>query len=134
MVGKTGDREKQRIVAHDDKKFPQSLVMSRPFVNRGYAISVAERLKQSLADKRIPARQILVFGSAAHGKAHQWSDIDIAIVCDPFLPSRMEEMHACSREARAIDMRVEIVCFRPDDLNNKYSTIVQEVKRHGISV
>lgn len=108
--------------------------MNRTPITRGYALSVAERLRDQLIVKKIPMRQMFIFGSAASGKTHQWSDIDIAVVCDPFLASKMEETHACSREARAVDVRVEIVYFHPNDLNNKYSTIVQEVKRYGVSV
>ena len=108
--------------------------MNRIPVSRSYAMTVAERLRGKLAEKNIPMRQMFVFGSAVRGRTHAWSDIDIAVICDPFLKSRMDEMHACSREGRAIDPRVEVIYLRPDDLNNKYSTIAQEVKRYGVPV
>ena len=108
--------------------------MNRIPISRSYAMTVAERLRSKLAEKNIPMRQMFIFGSAIRGKTHTWSDIDIAVICDPFLTSQMDEMHACSREGRSIDPRVEVVYFHPDDMNNKYSTIVQEVKRYGISV
>jgi predicted nucleotidyltransferase len=97
-------------------------------------LQLAKALKEKLLERRIPVRQVLLYGSVATGKTHKWSDVDIAVICDPFRPTRLEENVAVSKARWDIDLRIETVCLHPADLENKYSTIAQEVKRHGIPV
>ena len=40
----------------------------------------------------------------------------------------------CKAERGSNLQDIEVLYFRPDDLNDKYSTIAQEVKKHGIPV
>lgn len=108
--------------------------MNRPLVNQRYALSVAATLQKLLREKHVPVREVLVFGSAARNRTHEWSDIDIAVICDPFLASKFDEQQLCSREARTIDVRSEVVCLHRGDLENKYFTLAKEVQRHGIVV
>lgn len=108
--------------------------MKRPRINRRYALSVGERLQKHLLAKNIPLRTVFIFGSVATGAVHDWSDIDIAVVCDPFLTSKFDEQHTISRAARSIDVRAEVISLHPSDFENKYFTLAQEVRRHGITV
>lgn len=108
--------------------------MKRPLINRRYALSVGAKLQKHLLAKSIPLRTVVVFGSVATGTTHEWSDIDLAVVCDPFLASKFDEQHTMSRVARSIDVRTEVVCLHPEDFENKYFTLAQEVRRHGITV
>lgn len=108
--------------------------MKRPLMSRRYALSVGAELQKQLLAKSVPLQRVLVFGSVATGTTHEWSDIDIAVVCEPFLASKFDEQHAISRAARSIDVRAEVVCLHPRDFENKYFTLAQEVRRHGITV
>lgn len=108
--------------------------MKHPLISRNYALSVAKALQKQLIEKSIPLRKVIIFGSVVSGSVHEWSDMDIAIVCDPFLMSKFDEQHTISRAARSIDVRAEIVCLHPSDFENKYFTLAQEVRRHGITV
>ena len=75
-----------------------------------------------------------LYGSVAKGTAHPGSDIDVAVVCDPFRATRHEENMAVRQLRRDLDLRIEPVCLHPEDFEDRYSTLVQEVKRHGIGV
>ncbi len=108
--------------------------MKRTPINRQYALAVATTLRQRLAERQIPVRGVFIFGSATRNEANHWSDIDIAIVCDPFLKTKFDEQIVFSREARTIDIRAEVVCLHPQDLENAYFTLAQEVQRKGIAV
>ena len=33
----------------------------------------------------VPVRQVILFGSYAHGTPHQWSDVDVAVIADQFV-------------------------------------------------
>ena len=107
--------------------------MNRKPITRQYALSVAQKLRRRLVRGHVPVQQIFVFGSAIKGRSHAWSDIDIAVICDPFLPSHFDELHQCNRTARTIDLRAEVVCLRPEDFRNMYSTLAQEIKQYGIA-
>lgn len=82
----------------------------------------------------MPVQKVFLFGSYARGKPHKESDIDIAVVCKPFRRTRHEENVEFLSAGHDIDLRIETICLHPEDLENKYSTIVQEVKKYGMPV
>lgn len=103
-------------------------------MNKRNGLSAARRFKNALLRKGYPVEQVLLFGSHAKGRERRNSDIDVAVVCKPFMPTRMDEMGKFWIVASDIDLRIEPICFHPEDLEEKYSTIVQEVRRTGVSV
>lgn len=107
-------------------------MMKHPPLTKEYALSVAKQLQSELRKKNIPFKEVRLFGSTAKNEIHTWSDIDIAIICEPFLETKTDEQHMCSHAARNIDVRSEVVCLHPEDLENKYFTLAKEVQRYGI--
>ena len=95
---------------------------------------VARTLEKRLQKHGYPIRSVRLFGSVAQNKAHKWSDIDIAVICDPFLESKYDEKYLFCKEGRDIDIRIEIVCLHPKDFENKYFTLAKEIERYGIEV
>lgn len=98
------------------------------------ALSLAKELKRRLIEAQIPLRDVLLFGSAARDEATEDSDIDIAVVCDPFLDSKHDECVQLWKERRPVDLRIEIVCFHPNDFEDPMHGLAQEVKEYGIAV
>ena len=95
---------------------------------------IARRIKRRLTQQGIPVIQVFLFGSLAEGKMHAWSDVDIAVVYKPFGADRLEEHSRIADAREDFDIPMDIVSFRREDLDNRYSTIVREVKEHGIPV
>lgn len=75
--------------------------------------------------------QAILFGSYAKGTVNPESDIDIAIVSSQFGNDNLKEMLFLRKLALKVDSHIEPVPLSPDDLNDKYSTFIQEIKRHG---
>lgn len=98
------------------------------------ALMKARLLRQKLVEKKFPVHSVILFGSVAKNQQHEWSDIDIAVICDPFRPTALEENLEVRNARRSIDVRISPICLRPDEMNDPYSTIAQEVKRYGIPV
>ncbi len=96
-------------------------------------LSLARAFLQALKEKNIPVQRMLLFGSVARGEAHADSDIDIAVVCLPFKPTRMEESLELWRARRDIDVSIEPLSLRPEDFNNRLS-IAREIAETGIEV
>jgi predicted nucleotidyltransferase len=63
----------------------------RPPVTKQVGMRIAQELRKRLLQKGYPIRSVLLYGSIAHEQAHEWSDIDIAIVCDPCMETRFKE-------------------------------------------
>lgn len=76
----------------------------------------------------------ILFGSYAKGKANPDSDIDIAVVSNQFGQDITEEMMMLRKIALKVDSHIEPVPLSPEDLNDNFSTLAQEVKRYGIEV
>ncbi len=95
-------------------------------------LTLARKLRRVLLRQGYPVRKVILFGSTATGKAKAGSDIDIAIVTDPFLKSPFDENVRFSLLGRDIDIRIETVCLHPIDFENRYFTLAKEVERHGI--
>lgn len=79
----------------------------------------------------IDVSQAILFGSHAKGTAGPDSDIDIAVFSKQFGEDIPEEMMFLRKLALKVDSRIEPIPFSPDDINDKYSSIIQEIKSHG---
>ena len=85
-------------------------------------------LKQS----GIAAEKLILFGSYARGESKPWSDLDICVVSKGFGKNRLKESMDLAALAIKVDSMIEPYPCHPDDLNNKYDPLVQEILAHGI--
>lgn len=53
-------------------------------LTRRAAIKTVERFVREIKASGIQVRRAVLFDSYAHGKPHEWSDIDVAVVADEF--------------------------------------------------
>ena len=130
MGGRTSHRKELQNVA---KKY-QKNSFTPPPMNKEDGMALARSFKKKLIAKGIPIHVLYLFGSVAQGTMRRDSDIDIAVVCEPFRKTRHEENVEFLRTRRDVDLRIETVCLHPEDMDNRYSTIAQEVKRCGTIV
>lgn len=103
-------------------------------ITREAALELARKLRESLLAEHIPVRAVMLYGSFAKEAQHEGSDIDIAIICDPFRASRHEENMEVRRIRRMIDVRISPLCLHPDDLKNTLWRLPREVYEQGIAV
>lgn len=108
--------------------------MNRPALNRRYGLKVARSVRERLQRFEHPVRQVFLFGSCAKDAPHAQSDIDVAIVADPFARSKVKELVALYRAIRDLDTRIELIVLHPEDIGDPYLTVVKEIERHGIAV
>jgi predicted nucleotidyltransferase len=73
-------------------------------------------------------KQIIVYGSYAHGTASENSDIDIAVVCDRLSGDYLENASGLFRLRRDIDLRIEPVLIELSDAENFF---YDEILRTG---
>lgn len=82
----------------------------------------------------IPVKKAYLFGSYAKKTANKFSDIDICIISSKFGDDYFEDSLKLKSVANKVDYRIEPVPFAIDDMNDKYSTLASEIKKHGVSV
>ncbi len=72
------------------------------------------RLKQE-----IPIKEVILFGSYAHGKPKEYSDIDLAVISDWFEGKpKIENMQYLSRIAAAYNTLIEALPFTEEEYRN----------------
>jgi uncharacterized protein len=60
--------------------------------NDASVIENVQNFAKEIKKQDIHLRKIILFGSHAHGKAHAYSDVDIAIVADEFVSVSFEDI------------------------------------------
>ena len=103
-------------------------------MTRDEGLALARKFKEILIAEKLPIEEVRLFGSVARNEADEESDIDIAIICPPFLKTKHKENTTFRKARRSLDLRIEPVCLHPQDLANKFFTLAQEVQRYGIAV
>ena len=87
-----------------------------------------------LKQKGISVSKVILFGSHAKGNAKPDSDIDIAVISSQFGRNNLKEMMLLRKLALEIDSHIEPLPFSPQDFDNRYSTLSQEIKKYGVLI
>ena len=103
-------------------------------MRRDEGIAIAQAYRDALIAEGYPIRRVVLFGSVARDEATEDSDLDLAVLCEPFASTRHEENMALRRLQWAIDIRIEPICLHPDDLTNSGFPLAKEVQRTGVEV
>lgn len=89
---------------------------------------------KTILEKANIAADTIVFGSWAKGNPKKYSDIDVAVISPQFGKDYHHEMvrlmHLCTDDI----IEIEPHPFHPDDLNDRWNSLSQEIKKHGIQV
>lgn len=97
-------------------------------------IELVARYGAALRRSGVPVRRIFVFGSTARGTRHEWSDIDVGVVGDAFAKDRTEEMVQLQMIASKIDPAISPIPLRPEDLEDRFDTIGDAIRKEGKEV
>ncbi|MBI4262372.1 nucleotidyltransferase domain-containing protein [Candidatus Uhrbacteria bacterium] len=95
------------------------------------ATATALDFKKLLKRKRLPFRALYLFGSYAKLKHRAWSDVDIAVVSNRFGKDFVRESVTLNALADTINPLIQAHPIHPSHLKDKYSTLAEEIRRHG---
>lgn len=93
-----------------------------------------EKYFQVLQAGDIPVEEMYVFGSTAREQRHEWSDIDVAVIGQAFGTDRIEEMVQLQLLAHGVDPAISPIPLRPEDLNDRFNTIAEAIRKDGKKV
>ena len=95
---------------------------------------VAKDYVEKVKNAGITIEATYLFGSFAKGKTHKDSDIDICIVSSSFEKDYFDEETKIRMISLGSDIRIEPIAYNPTNLNNKFNSFAQEIKKYGISL
>jgi len=96
-------------------------------------LKVIKAYIKELEKNGIHVDQAVVFGSYSTGRAHEWSDIDIALVSDAFEGIRMRDRNKIRRITLRVSPDLSPVPFRPGDFTPE-DPFVREIIERGVRV
>jgi predicted nucleotidyltransferase len=102
-------------------------------VKTGNIKEIAQRLKEEAKKDNININSIYLFGSYANGKAHEYSDIDLAVLSDDFEGIRYFDNLKISPSKLRTNRRLELHPYKTEDFN-KNDPFVKEILESGIRV
>lgn len=99
------------------------------------ATDVEKRIQSliQLAAKELRLEAVYLFGSTAKGHAHEWSDIDLAIISPDFTGDSFEDTKKLFPYILQVDTAIEVHTFRPVDFSTN-DPFVKEIISSGIRI
>jgi len=90
---------------------------------------------QILKKDKLPIKKVILFGSYAKGAQRKWSDIDLCII-SPKFKNALKALHYLGSKRKISDVQyvIEPLGFTLKDLQDKYSTLIHEIKTTGIEI
>lgn len=98
-------------------------------------LEIVKKFKKSIS-KIMPVEKIILFGSRAKGKIHEWSDFDLVVVSDNFKGTVSFKRCLTICDSWDYDYPVDFLCYTSEEfdrLKNKI-TIVQHAVKEGIEI
>ncbi|MBS3077391.1 nucleotidyltransferase domain-containing protein [Candidatus Pacearchaeota archaeon] len=98
-------------------------------------LKIVKEFKKKISEK-IPVKKVILFGSRATGKTHEWSDYDIIVVSDEFEGEKTFERGIGFYDYWEHDYPVDFLCYTIAEFNRlkKKATIVKEAMKEGIEI
>lgn len=91
-------------------------------------------LIKSLEKGHIIINAAYLFGSYAKGTAHEWSDIDVAVVSDDFCGVSFYDFKRLIPLIRDYNSFIEIHPFKSEDFDPNEDLFVKEIVETGVKI
>lgn len=100
---------------------------------RDEVIEKVQKLLEALGSGGLDITAAYLYGSQAARTSYRDSDIDVAVVSRDLSGDRLEDWCRLNRVAAKIDVRMEVIGFRPERFRDE-SPLAWEVKTKGIKL
>ena len=98
------------------------------------AKKIVKKYAEKLKKENYPFSAVYLFGSHAKGKAHKWSDIDVAVVSDKMKRNRDKNRFLLWQIRREVDTTIEPHGFTVKDFQDINDPMVYEIRKTGIRI
>ena len=95
------------------------------------ALDIVRRYKELIAPRFSPDTKVMMFGSYSKGMAHEWSDIDVAVIVPKIEKGKwFDTSVSLGRDVDKVSLLIEPILLE----YNEDSPIYREVMRTGIVI
>ncbi len=98
------------------------------------AKKIVRNYARKLREENYPFSAIYLFGSHVKGKAHKWSDIDVAVISNKLKRNREKNENLLWHIRREVDSMIEPHSFTIKDFQDESDPMVYEIKKTGIRI
>jgi len=95
---------------------------------------IIDRYAKLLKSKNFDFSAIYLFGSQSNGKAHKWSDIDIAVISNKLKTNYEKNRSLLYRMRLDIDDRLEPHGFTEKGFLDNANPLAYEIRKNGVRV
>ncbi len=96
---------------------------------------IISKFVRALILQGIRVDKVVLYGSYASGKTHEWSDIDLAVISPDFGKDRFEEGKTLFQIAWRIDPRLEPIPISSEAYEkDTWVPLIYEIKQKGIEL
>lgn len=106
--------------------------VARKSIPRGVLKDI-KRLIKELDKDNIHVQRAILFGSQVLGRAHEHSDIDLALVSRDFSGSRFEDNERLAKATLRVNYMIETHPYTPEDFEDS-PFVRDEILKHGIEI
>lgn len=103
-------------------------------MSKAQAKKIVEKYARVLKKAKFSFVAIYLFGSSVKGKAHEGSDIDVAVVSSQLKKNRDKDRLLLWKLRRDVDVRIEPHGFSPERFKQDADPMVYEIKETGVRV
>ncbi|MCY7411417.1 MAG: nucleotidyltransferase domain-containing protein [Chitinophagales bacterium] len=107
----------------------------KKILTRAVAIKTVKEFVKVCGDHNLSFDKVILFGSTARNKAHQWSDIDVAFASKSFKHDPFQDRHILNRlvlkDKKFLDLQFHPF---PTKYFNEGDPFIDEIKRTGIEI
>ncbi|MFQ5636493.1 MAG: nucleotidyltransferase domain-containing protein [bacterium] len=96
-------------------------------------VGILKKYITELEKSGIHIKSAFLFGSYAHGRIHEWSDIDIALVSDDFEGVRFYDREKIAEVTLNIDSRISPLPYKTEDFI-KDDLFVRDILDKGVRI
>ena len=98
---------------------------------KDFALELVRRYKEVIAPRFDPAMKVMMFGSYAKGRPHEWSDIDVAVIVPKIDEGKWWDWskNLC-HDVDKVSLYIEPILLE----SGEDSPIYREVMRTGVAV
>ena len=98
------------------------------------AIDIVRNYAREIEEQGVKLRTVILFGSFAKGRQHEWSDIDVALVADEFTGVGFIDKNRFPYVGiKKPYIRIESKTYPTDYFRNS-DPFIEEIKKDGIVV
>jgi len=95
---------------------------------------VLRKYADEIEKEGLTVKEMYFFGSRARGDESKGSDMDVCVVSEDFSGDKVEDTKRLYIIANGVSALIEPHSFLPEDFDDKYNFLAQEIKRTGVKI